>query len=198
MRNVTAASNLLGMSQQLEHHRFSFDEYVAMIERGILEDDDRVELLAGEIVDKMGQGPRHGSILARLTRLFVTALGTRALLVPQGPIALPPDSMPEPDISLVREREDFYATRRPSASDVYLVVEISDSSLRMDRSVKLPLYAKAGIAEYWIVNLVDGAIEVYTKPTGDRYEQVRTVKPGEVLSPAAFPDVTVNAGEIIP
>ncbi|MHB8704415.1 MAG: Uma2 family endonuclease [Candidatus Tyrphobacter sp.] len=190
-------SNQLGMSLQLEHHRFLLDEYEAMIEKGILDDDDRVELLAGEIVDKMGQGPRHASSLARLNRFFVTALGTRALLVPQGPLALPPHSMPEPDITLVREREDFYATRRPLASDVYLVIEISDSSLRLDRRVKLPLYARAGIAEYWIVNLVDCVIEVYTEPAGDRYEHVRTVRPDEVLSPIAFPDVTASAGEII-
>ncbi len=106
--------------------------------------------------------------------------------------------MPEPDISLAVEREDFYAGRRPLASDVFLLVEVSDSSLRKDRKLKLRIYAEAGISEYWIVNLVDDGIEVYAEPVDGRYASSRMFRSGEAIAPLAFPDVVLRVDDIIP
>ncbi len=195
---MRVASNVPRMAPELAHRRFSLEEYEAMIKQGILDGDDRVELLAGEIVKKMVQGERHASCVARLTRFLVIALGTRAILLPQGPVALPPDSMPEPDITLVQEREDFYATRRPLASDVHLLIEVSDSTLPIDRKIKLPIYARAGIAEYWIVNLRDNVVEIYAKPEGSVYSESRIIRGGESVAPLAFPDIMLKVGDFIP
>jgi Uma2 family endonuclease len=198
MGGMSVASKVRNMDLQLVHHRFSLEQYEEMIEHGILDSDDRVELLAGEIVEEMGEGSRHMSSVARLNRYFVTALGHRAILLPHGPIALPPDSMPELDITLAVEREDFYSSRRPLASDVLLLVEVSDSSLQKHRTLKLRIYAEAGISEYWIVNLVDNVIEVYAGPVDGRYASPRTLRPGETIAPAAFPDVAMRVSDIIP
>jgi Uma2 family endonuclease len=106
--------------------------------------------------------------------------------------------MPELDITLAVEREDFYSSRRPLASDVLLLVEVSDSSLQKHRTLKLRIYAEAGISEYWIVNLVDNVIEVYAGPVDGRYASPRTLRPGETIAPAAFPDVAMRVSDIIP
>lgn len=193
-----ASNPLLTMAPELLHHRFSLDEYEKMIECGVLDTDDRVELLAGEIVEKMGEGSRHSSCVARLTRHFVLALGNRAILLPHGPVALPPDSMPEPDITLALDREDFYAGRRPLVTDVLLLIEVADSSLREDRKIKLPIYAKAGVTEYWIVNVVDRVIEVYSKPNSSGYSESRAAHVDETIAPIAFADIALKVRDIIP
>jgi Uma2 family endonuclease len=198
MKGMTAASNIQQMATQPVHHRFSLEAYEEMIAHGVFGPDDRVELIAGEIVDKMGQGPRHAWCWARLTRIFVTALGEQALLMGQSPLALPPDSMPEPDIMLIGESDAPFEARRPHANDILLCVEISDSSLRYDRGTKLRLYAQADVAEYWIVDLTSGTVEMYTEPQGDAYTESRTAGIGDTISPRAFPNVIVNVRDIVP
>jgi Uma2 family endonuclease len=195
---MNAASNLASMALPLVHHRFSLDEYEAMIEHGILTHDDRVELLAGEIVEKMTIGSRHAACVKKLNRVFSTALGGRVIVSVQDPIRLPPDSEPEPDLSIVKPRDDFYAQAHPSPQDVLLIVEVADSSLPVDRSVKLPLYAASGIAEYWIVDLINNAIELYTEPRDGRYTGSRIMRGDETITPTAFPDVVVRIGDILP
>ncbi len=198
MRGMSVASNVPEMAPELVHRRFSLEEYEAMIKQGILDGDDRVELLAGEIVEKMGEGTRHLSCVARLIQYFILSLGGRANLLPNGPIALPPDSMPEPDVTLVKPREDFYAGRRPLAADVFLLIEVSDSSLRKDRKIKLALYAAAGVAEYWIINLRDNVVEIYAKPEGNGFSESRIIRGGESVAPLAFPDIVLRVAEVIP
>lgn len=187
------------MALETAHHRFNLAEYHAMIEHGILTKDDRVELIAGEVVEKMSIGDPHVGCVNFLSRLFMTRLEERAATVTvQQPVAIPPDSEPEPDIMLLRPRADFYRSKRPRPADVLLLIEVADTSLRLDRSKKLPIYAKAGIPEVWIVDLNDNVIEVYTEPCqSGTYAQRRVVRNGEALAPAAFPDLTARASEII-
>jgi Uma2 family endonuclease len=186
------------MTVQLRHHRFTVDSYEQMIAHGILMENDRVELLDGEIVEKMAPGTRHSASVDRLNRLFALALGERAIVHVQGPVMLPPHSMPEPDVTILRARADFYAGKRPEPKDILLLAEVSDSSLAFDRTFKLSLYAAAGICEVWIVNLVDSVIECHADPNGDVYATNRVLKNDERLSALFFPDIELRPRDILP
>ena len=157
------------------HHRFSVDEYDEMIARGILDENDRVELIRGEIVDKMTIGDRHAACVKRLNSLFQALSPDRWIVSVQDPVAFE-DSKPEPDLALLQPRGDFYADSTPRSSDILLVIEVADTSLDFDRDIKLPLYAEAGVSEYWIVNLTDSCVEVHRGPRSDgTYADSQTV-----------------------
>jgi Uma2 family endonuclease len=188
MEGMIAASKPHGMLPQLKQHRFRLEDYEAMIARGILTEDDRVELIHGAIVDVSPIGDRHTACVKRLNRLF-TQIPARAVTVSiQDPIVVPPDSEPQPDAALLRPAEDFYESGKPRPNDVLLIVEVADSSLEFDREVKMPLYAHAGIPEAWVVDVESKSVEVYTEPRGGRYTQMRTYRSGESIAPRAFPD----------
>lgn len=157
--------------------RFTLDEYHRMVDAGILHEDDRVELIRGEIVQMGPIGPPHAAGVAALNRLLVQRVGDRGLVWPQNPVVILPDSEPQPDIVLLRPRADGYRRGHPQPEDILLLVEIADTSLRYDRTVKLHLYAAGGIREVWIVDLGGGVIEVYREPEGERYRR-RTAWPG--------------------
>ena len=179
------------------HHRFTVDEYEQMIEQGILTENDRIELIHGEIVEKMVIGPLHSATVKRINRLLSTRVLDLALVGVQDPIVLR-DSQPEPDVSLLALRDDFYATSKPKSSDVLLVIEVSDSSLNYDREVKLPMYALGGIQELWIVNLVESKIEVYRQPLPTGVYASRTdFGRGESLCLAGLPDVAFEVDSIL-
>jgi Uma2 family endonuclease len=182
---------------QLRNHRFNVDAYDEMVACGILTSDDRVQLLAGEIVEMAPIGSRHAACVRRLDRLFTLALAERAIVSVQSPVALPPDSEPEPDIVILRPREDFYAQAHPRPSDVLLLVEAADSSLTLDQIVKLPLYAAAGIAEVWIVDLTANVIEAYTRPEQTKYREKRIVHGDVVLAPIALPELKLRVRDIL-
>jgi Uma2 family endonuclease len=175
------------MAVQLEKRLFTVEEYERMIEAGVFNEDERIELIRGEIVEMAPIGPPHEASVARLTTLLVQkTLETpgKAIVWPQNnSIRLPiSGSRPEPDVTLLRWRDDYYGAGNPAtASDVLLVIEVAETSVKYDRTVKGPLYAEAGIAEYWIVNLRDGVIEVYTNPSGGAYGQPRKARRGELL-----------------
>jgi Uma2 family endonuclease len=177
---------------------FTSDEYCRMVEAGILTDRDRVELIRGEIVWKMSIGPRHLAFVDNLTELLVLRLAGRAIVSVQSAVVASDDSVPEPDLKILRRRSRSvpYKERLPHAEDVLLLIEVADSSLKYDRSTKLALYAEAGIAEYWIVNCPAESIEIHRRPEGGRYlDVVRVEGPGTVtLQP--FPDVTLTLAEI--
>ena len=168
---------------EVKRHLVTLDEYERMCEAGVFEPDARIELIGGEIVDMTPPGPAHESSVARLHLFFGELLRRRAILWPQGnAIRLPnSNSRPQPDVSILRWRDDLYADKRPYPEDVLLLVEVSDKTLRYDRGTKLKLYAEAGIAEYWVVNLVDGVIEVYTDPAEGKYCSVRKARRGDTL-----------------
>jgi Uma2 family endonuclease len=169
-----------------------------MIRRGILTEEDRVELIKGEIVPKMAHGDRHVGSVIRIERRCNRRLGELAIVSTQNPVVLDDDNEPEPDIALLRLREDEYASKKPRAGDVLLLIEVADSSLELDRHTKGPLYARAGIPEYWIVNLIEDKIEVYRDPQlAGRYATVLTFTRGQQIECLAFPGEGFEVAEIL-
>jgi Uma2 family endonuclease len=182
---------------EVKRRRFTVDEYHRMLEAGIVREGERVELIRGELIQKMTINPGHGGCTPFLNATLLPRLVGRALVSPGHPVVILPDSEPEPDLTLLKPRVDFYRRAHPRPEDVLLVVEVADSSRRFDRTVKRPLYAEAGIAEYWIVDLVDEVVEVHRQPEGGAYRQVERIGRGGSVSPQAFPDVTLSVDEIL-
>lgn len=185
------------MSVPLTRRRFTVEEYYRMAEAGILGEDDRVELLDGEIVEMTPIGPRHSSCVCRLTDFFARRVGERAIVHVQNPIRLGPYAEPQPDLCLLKRRADFYARRHPGPEDVLLVVEVTDTSAQEDRGVKIPMYARSGIPEAWLVDLPAGGIEVYHDPGPDGYRELRRLGRGDRLAPQAFPDLVLSVGDAL-
>ena len=178
--------------------RFTVAEYYAMAEAGVLAYDERVELLDGDVILMAAVLDWHAFVVDWLNENFVLSLQGRAQVRIQNPTRLNDYSEPEPDVMLLRRREDFYRSGHPAPADVLLLVEVSDASLSFDRNRKLPRYAAAGIPEVWIVNRPDRRIEFYADPAGDEYATVRYYGAGESISPQAFPDVVLQVDQIIP
>ena len=178
-------------------HRFSVKEYYRMAETGVLRPDARVELLNGEIIDMAPIGPFHGGVTNYLTRIFNPAPPALWVLSIQNPVRLDDHSEPQPDLMLLKPVSDFYRNRHPQPEDVYLLVEVSDSSLARDLAEKLPAYGHAGIPEVWIINLNEETVEVYREPHFSGYASKTVLKPGDTAQPLAFPDLTVNVSELV-
>jgi Uma2 family endonuclease len=177
--------------------RYSVDDYEEMVRLGVLTEYDRVELIRGEIVAKMPIGPKHAMSAKRLNKVLIPRVGERAVVGVQDPVRLP-ESEPEPDISLARPPLERYASGHPQPSDIFLIAEVSDSTLADDRNIMLPMYAEAGISEFWIVNLVDECLEVYRDPQPDgTYRERRVLRRGESTDIAALPGVMVAVDEIL-
>lgn len=185
------------MSVQLEKRLFTVDEYYRMAEAGILGKDDRVELIAGEIVKMSPIGSPHASCVKRLNRLFSVRLGDRVILSVQDPVRLSERTEPQPDIALLIPRADFYFQRHPQAEEVLLIIEVSDTTIEYDREVKIPLYAAAGIVEVWIVSLAEELIEIYRQPLVNGYAEVQQFRRGENVSPLSFSDVVLSVDEVL-
>jgi Uma2 family endonuclease len=178
--------------------RFTVAEYHRMGEAGILAEDDRVELLDGEIVEMTPIGPAHASVVGRLTHLFSRMVGERGLVWVQNPIDLADaDSEPQPDVVLLTPRVDFYVTAHPAPADVLLLVEVMDASAERDRRLKLPLYARAAIREVWLVDLGAERIEVHRQPDADEYRQTHLLRRGESTTIEALPDLGIRVDEIL-
>ncbi len=179
------------------HHRFTVEDYESMISQGIIAEDDHVELIGGEIVKKMSVGKLHAAAVKRLNKWFLKRLMDDATIGIQDPVVLS-DSEPEPDISILAMRDDFYEASKPTASDVRLLIEVADTSLEYDREVKLPLYAANGIVELWIVNLNASTVEVYRQPHASGYYAIRAdYCPGQDVCPLDFPNLLVPIAEIL-
>ncbi|HEY0376973.1 MAG TPA: Uma2 family endonuclease [Pyrinomonadaceae bacterium] len=185
------------MSVQIAKRWFTVAEYNRMSETGILTEDDRVELIEGEIVEMSPIGRRHAACVDRLTELLSERLQRKAIVRVQSPIVLNEYTEPQPDVALLRRREDFYERSLPTPADVLLVVEVADTTLDYDRQIKVPLYARAGISEVWIVNLHDEQVEVYTRPAGGAYQDVRLRGRGEAMTSAEAPSLTLSVDEIL-
>ena len=185
------------MTVQLLRRRFTVHEYHRMGQVGILGEDDRLELLEGEIVEMAPIGSRHQATVNRLTELFSARVGDGALVSVQGPVRLAEDSEPQPDLMLLRRRADFYASAHPGPGDVFLLVEVSDTSTEYDREVKVPLYARYGIAEVWLVGLETETVEVYRGPAAQGYQNVFQSVRGQSLSPEFFPGLELGVGDIL-
>jgi Uma2 family endonuclease len=174
--------------------KFTADEWERLVELGIFGEDERLELIDGDIVEMAPIGNDHAVCVANLNELLVLGVRKRALVWGNGPTRVAIDSVPEPDLALLRRRS--YKAGSPRPDDILLIVEVADSSLRYDRTTKLRLYARAGIAEYWIVDVAGGAIEGYRSPEGETYRERRWAGRGESLAPAAFPDIVVSVDDV--
>jgi Uma2 family endonuclease len=181
--------------QQVTRWRFTVHDYHRMGETGILHEDDRVELIEGEIVEMADIGTRHFSCVNRLNRMLVMGVGDAAVVSVQNPVRLNEHTEPQPDITVIRPRD--YTQSLPVPEDVLLLVEVSDTTLAYDRNLKLPLYARAGIGEVWIVDLQARTIEQHTDPSGDGYRLLDRKRGGQKLQPAALPDLNPTVGEIL-
>ena len=178
-------------------HRFSVSEYYRIAEAGVLRPEVRVELLNGEIIDMSPIGPFHGGVVGRLTRLFNGLAEGRWLVWPRNPLHLDDYSEPQPDVLLVKPAPGDYTRRHPRPDDVFLLVEVSDATLELDRTEKLPAYGRAGVAEVWIVNLNDTLIEIYREPHFTGYASKTVVGPGQSAAPLAFPNALVDVTELL-
>jgi len=186
------------MAVTATRRRFTLDEYHRMGEVGILRPDDRVELIEGEIIQMTPIGSLHAATVTRIYEFFVRRLGERATVRSQNPLVIPDrESEPEPDVMLLTRRTDFYARAHPEPPDVRLLIEVADSSLRYDRLTKVPLYARAGVAEAWVVDVDHRRVEIHRRPTARGYQDVRTPGPEERFSPLAFPDVAVAIADLL-
>ncbi len=166
----------------IRRHRLHVDAYHQMGAAGIFSPDDRVELLNGEVIDLAPIGPDHAAAVDALNEALVTACGAAASVSTQSSVRLDQFSEPEPDFSVSRRRADRYRTARPTPADILLLVEVSDSSLRYDRVVKLAAYARAGVPEYWIVDLRRRVVDVHRDPSGDFYATVTTHGPTDTIT----------------
>ncbi len=178
-------------------HRFSVKEYYRMAETGVLRPDARVELLNGEIIDMSPIGPFHGGVTDYLNEIFTTASKGRWRTRVQNPLRLDDHSEPQPDVMLLKPAPDFYRQRHPQPEDVFLLIEVSDSTLAADQAEKLPAYGRAGVAEMWIVNLNELTIEVYREPHFTGYGSKTIVRAGDTIAPLAFPDAVVDVTELL-
>jgi Uma2 family endonuclease len=179
-------------------HRFTAADYARMLEAGILHEDDRVELLGGQVVEMSPMGAPHAAATERVRHVLSGALGSRAQVRDQKPLALGEYDEPEPDLSVVRPRADFYLQGHPGPADVLLLVEVAETSLVYDQSTKAALYAAAGIREVWVVNLPDGVLEVYRDPRPTGYQDRQTHRRDERVAPQAFPDLEAAVADLLP
>ena len=168
-----------------------------MGETGVLPPDARVELLDGQVIDMSPIGPFHSGVTNYLNQIFTAAAEGRWMTSVQNPVHLDDYSEPQPDLMLLKPSPDFYRKRHPRPEDVYLLVEVSESSLAADREEKIPAYGRAGVAEVWIVNLIDESLEVYREAHFTGYGVKTILRPGDQARPQAFPDVGVDVVELL-
>ncbi len=176
--------------------RFKVDDYYKMIELGMLRDYEKAEIIEGELIKKMTIGDRHAAVVNRLNKLFSRSVDDEILVSVQNPVRLSDYNEPEPDVTLADLRM-YDGRRHPQPAEVILIVEVSDSTLKYDRDVKLSLYAEAEIPEVWIVNLVNNIVEVHQKPSVGIYQLAKIFKSGETLLSEVLPELSIAVDEIL-
>jgi Uma2 family endonuclease len=189
------------MSLQVKHakrYRFNVDEYYRMADAGVFDEDCRVELVEGDIIEMPPPGPEHNGDTDKINYQLMPALGTRAIVRNQGAVRLGQRSEPLPDFALLRWRDDFYRTAHPVPSDIYLIIEVAKSSVKYDTQEKALLYAMYNIPEYWVVNIPHRSLLVFRDPSPEGYREVRELTGEEAISPLAFPDVALTPELLLP
>jgi Uma2 family endonuclease len=180
-----------------ETYRFSVEEYHRLGEAGIFHEDDRVELLSGNLVLMAPIGIRHMKAVRRLTNLLVKRYGSQCVVDVQNPVMIDGESEPQPDLLLLRAEADDRDSA-PLPQDVLLLVEVADSSLQYDRSDKRRAYARNGIAEYWILDLTRDELEIFREPAGDDYRSITRARRDEAVAPLAFTEISVLVRDLLP
>ncbi|PYS83232.1 MAG: Uma2 family endonuclease [Acidobacteria bacterium] len=185
------------MSVEIARHSFTVEEFERMGEACIFPPDARLELIEGEIVEMSPIGSPHAACVDALALLFNEIARRRFIIRVQSPVRLNDFSEPQPDVALLRWRDDFYRSAHPTPADVLLVVEVADTTAETDRKVKVPLYARAGIPEAWLVNIPDERIEVYSDPSGDSYRRVEHFGRGAEARSHTVAGLAVGVGELL-
>lgn len=180
---------------ELLTRKFTVNEYEKMGETGILTSEDKVELIKGEIIKMSPIGLKHLATVNRLNKFFYFNFPEMIIVGVQNSIELNDNSQPEPDVVLLKYRQDFYQKKRPSVEDILLLIEVSDSSLKYDQEIKLPLYAENNIEEVWLINLIDDCVEVYRNPKGKKYQQINILDQENTISCVAFSEITINISD---
>ena len=176
----------------LQRHRLSVTDYHCMGDAGIFHEGDSVELIDGEVIDMAPIGSNHAGTVKLLSNIMKIAVGTQAIVSTQDPVVLDSFSEPEPDIALLKPRDDYYRTFHPGPEDVLLIIEVADSSLQYDRKVKMPLYARHGIFEAWLVDLENGQLLIHQNPQAGQYQTITTAESRQALVPLQLPTATFN------
>jgi Uma2 family endonuclease len=182
-------------THEVTRRRFTVHDYHRMGEAGILHEDDRVELIEGEIVEMAAIGTRHFTCVNGLTRLLVRGVGDAAIVSVQNPVRLDEHTEPQPDLAVLQTRD--YRESLPLPEDVLLLIEVSDTTLSYDRGVKLPLYARTGISEVWIVDLTGEVIERHTGPSGDGFQNVERLRRGEEIRSSPLPGLSFRVEAVL-
>jgi Uma2 family endonuclease len=185
------------MRAEVTKKLFSVDDYYRMLDAGILAEDDRLELIEGEIIQMSPIGNRHAACVDRATELFIVSFNGRATVRVQNPLRLGKYNEPQPDIVVLKRRADYYASKTPTADDTLFVVEVSDTTLRYDTKVKLPIYARTGVAEVWIENLEKDTMLVCRDHAGSNYKTQLTLRRSDSISPLVFPDVIFKVEDLL-
>ena len=181
----------------IPRHRFTVEDFARLGDAGIFAEDDRVELIDGEIRDMTPIGQPHAWIVNRLARRLFTRLADGVYVSVQNPLRLDGHTEPQPDLVVARGGEDDYADRHLEAGDVLLVIEVADSSLRYDRAEKMPRYGRSGIPEAWLVDVTGGAVTVYTTPGAGGYASEQVFRPGAEIASTTVAGLRVTVDEIV-
>jgi Uma2 family endonuclease len=186
------------MGTEISRRLFTVHDYHRMVSAGILFEDDRVELIRGEILTMSPIGPPHNGAVLRASNGLFPIVGTRAIVGVQGSICLDDWDEPQPDIFLLRPRDDFYTTQHARPSDILLIIEIADSSLDYDRTVKVSLYAETGVPEYWVADIINDCVWAYSEARDKAYRSIREFHRGESIVPELLPDYRVPIDILLP
>lgn len=181
----------------LDRRPFTVEDYHRMADIGIFGPDERTELLDGEVVRRMTVSSRHAGCVKQLLQIFAAGLAGRAILGVQDPVQLDDRSEPEPDLAILAMREDMYRQRHPLPADIHLLIEVAESSIQIDREIKTPLYAAAGIPELWIVDLPAERISVLRQPGPAGFDERIELGRGDRLTPMAFPELEIRVEEVL-
>jgi Uma2 family endonuclease len=181
----TPAKERIDIDEVKGRHRFTVEEYFALSELGILE---RTELIEGDIYDMSAHSSRHRAVVKMVADALTTVLRDRATVFVQSTLAFEGWG-PEPDVMVLRHDPHLYLDRQPAPDEIYLIIEVADTTLAKDKGIKLRNYAKEGIPEYWVINFVDSFIEVYRQPRGEDFDEKTTHTFDEPIAPSAFPDI---------
>src|SRR5262245_50112121 len=186
------------MAIEVSKRLFTVHEYHRMVDAGILSEDDRVELIRGEIIAMSPIGPRHSAAVLRATQSLVRLVGDLAIVGVQGSIRLDEYDEPQPDLYLLRPKDDFYASGHAGPADIFLVIEVADSSLEYDEGLKMRLYAETGVPEYWVADIRNDGLVAYAEPKENTYSVIRQFRRGDILTPRLLPDCRIPVDALLP
>jgi len=186
------------MATEISKRLFTVDDYHRMVDAGILSENDRVELIHGEVLAMSPIGPPHNGTVMRATNALVPIVGNRAIVGVQGSVQLGKYDEPQPDIVLLRPRSDFYTTQHARPPDILLIIEIADSSIDYDRNIKADLYAETGVFEYWVADIKNNCLWTYSGIHERTYQVIRQFHRGDFITPQLLPDCRVQVDVLLP